>query len=305
MNNTIIKYIIDAIGNVVFLAATTILTLILGSQPSIPVTFMVLSIALLCLSIAAIYLNWLSSPYYKSFANEEGSHQQIKNKLRKFSDYENLRICGTSCTSIFSLFDFYVEAMANGKSLHICILDPNAFNIIMLLDDCEKDKDEVVFQVRNNIENLEDKIDSEIFKLVKELSFSEQSYGKKIIESSILMWFEAHRLADKRVNGKLSNGLSVYLYNHLPTLKAWIFGDSELFIGGYGPMPGGAGINNPIHQIKGSNSEVISECKKTFNFLMNNDSTEKVERLEVYNAIVDSNNISNKKKNQVRPKPTL
>jgi len=128
-------------------------------------------------------------------------------------------------------------------------------------------------KVKKDILGLENKIDKTCLDIAKQLINSNNAYGKNLINASILVWFEAYRIAKEKSGGHLTNGLKIYLFNHLPTLKSWMFGDNHLFIGGYGPMPGGVGINNPIYYIKSKSKDIISDCKKTTNFLIMNEKT--------------------------------
>lgn len=113
---------------------------------------------------------------------------------------------------------------------------------------------------------------------IKALIRSDDCYGKKLITASLLLWLEAHKLAKKKNKG-LTNGLEIYLYSHLPNLKAWIFGDSFIFIGSYNPLPGGVGISNPIKMLRGKNNkskQIIQDCRKVTNFLIDHPQTKRI-----------------------------
>lgn len=281
MRYKFIKIFNDVVSNIIFLALIAILISILGLQTNPSIYVFIIALLLIFFLSFTLLANKLNQPFNKYFLNEKDTYPFLIKILKTYKYYENLRICGTSCTSIFYLFDDYVQSIANGKSLTVCILNPEAEIIIEYLDDCEKDKDQVLNKVKKDIIGLENKIDVTYLEMVKQLINSNNAYGKNLITASILVWFEAHRIANELTEGQLTNGLKIFLYDHLPTLKSWMFGDNHLFIGGYGPMPGGVGINNPIHYIKKSNknhnyNNMITNCKKTTNFLINNEKTKTV-----------------------------
>jgi len=292
MENKIIKFCVELFSHVVFIAFLAILNVIIGAKINIPDSLYILSISLLILSCASIYFKWKSTPFDRAFNDESSAYPLIGRMVSELDGYENLRICGASCTSVFSLFDEYVNAMSEGRSLHICMLNPEAKDIIRYLDDCEEDKSRVIEKVRRDIKKLEEKIDASTYQLVENLSFSKDTYGKNLIEASILMWFEAHRLANIKTKGKLSNGLTIYTYNHLPTLKTWIFGDKSIFIGSYGPMPGGAGVFNPINYASSKRGlSLIKDSRRTFNYLLESNTSVIISKDEIKNRIRESNGI--------------
>lgn len=281
MRDRLIKFSNDVVSNIIFLALIAALISILGLQPNPSIYVFIIALLLILFLSFTLLANKLNQPFNKYLLNEKDTYPFLIKILKTYKYYENLRICGTSCTSIFYLFDDYVQAIAGGKSLTVCILNPEAEIIIEYLDDCEKDKEQVLSKVKKDIIGLEKKIDVTCLEMVKQLINSNNAYGKNLITASILVWFEAHRIADDLTEGQLTNGLKIFLYDHLPTLKCWMFGDNHLFIGGYGPMPGGVGINNPIHYIKRSKNnqnynDMITNCKKTTNFLIDNDKTKTV-----------------------------
>ena len=125
---------------------------------------------------------------------------------------------------------------------------------------------------------LEKKLSQQSANTISSLIRSDDCYGKKLITASILLWKEAHKLA-KQKNRSLTNGLEIYLYSHLPNLKAWIFGESCIFIGSYNPLPGGVGINNPIKKIKGNRTksvQTIQDCRRVTNFLIEHPQTKRI-----------------------------
>lgn len=247
-----------------------------------PETYQALLIVALILNmlLLVLYLHaWLTRPYTSAYSNEKQANEAIKSHIENHSRYQNLRISGTSCTSIFTLFKPYVQAMAHGKHLTVFALNPGCKDIIEYLRDCEPDREDVVRRARQELEELRGEIGNAAYREILALIDGENAYGSNLITASIALWKEAHAVAHRIANPGLANGLDIFLFTHLPTLKNWIFDEKVVFIGSYSPMPGGVGINNPIHLIRrnrNSGREIIADCRRTIAFLANHSKTERV-----------------------------
>lgn len=225
--------------------------------------------------VVLLIISWINREYDDIYKDEKHAHTAIKEALTSYKKYEYLRVCGTSCTSIFTLFHEYSDAIANGKRICVFLLNPDDTRIIEHLNDCEHDKFYLIDTIRKNFSLLENQLSKQSAQKIKSLIRSDDCYGKKLMTASILLWKEAHKLAKKKNKG-LTNGLEIYLYSHLPNLKAWIFGASFIFIGSYNPLPGGVGISNPIKKMKGNRkktSQIIQDCRRVTNFLIDHPQT--------------------------------
>ena len=247
-------------------------------EPHIETSILIIVIALIIILIVLLILSWIKREYDEIYNDEKHARSAILKELNKRKSYEYLRVCGTSCTSIFSLFDEYSNAIANGKRICVFLLNPDDKRIIDHLSDCEHDKLSLIDTIRREFAKLEKKLSQQSAQTISSLIRSDDCYGKKLITASILLWKEAHKLA-KQKNKGLTNGLELYLYSHLPNLKAWIFGESCMFIGSYKPLPGGVGINNPIKKLKGNRkntAQTIQDCRRVTNFLIEHPQTVRI-----------------------------
>jgi len=247
-------------------------------EPHIETSILVIVIALIIILSVLLILGWIKREYDEIYNDEKHARSAILKELNKRKRYENLRVCGTSCTSIFSLFDEYSNAIGNGKRIYVFLLNPDDKRIIDHLSDCEHDKLALIDTIRSEFSKLEEQLSQESAQKISSLIRSDDCYGRNLITASILLWKEAHKLA-KQKNKGLTNGLELYLYSHLPNLKAWIFGESCIFIGSYNPLPGGVGINNPIKKFKGKRKnaeQIIQDCKRVTNFLIGHPETVRI-----------------------------
>jgi membrane protein implicated in regulation of membrane protease activity len=122
MDNKVLRFIIDLLSNIIFLAIIAILISVgIIKDPDTSTSLLVATISIVVLLLIYLGTKWIKQSYNNTFENENSATNAIKKRILMFDSYENLRICGTSCTSIFSLFDAYVEAMVNGKSIFVCI----------------------------------------------------------------------------------------------------------------------------------------------------------------------------------------
>ena len=274
-----LKHFNSFLVHIIFLSIVAILVSTgVFHEPHIKTSFLILIFAFIVSLVVLLILSWLHRDYDKIYSNEKHARPAIKNELNGNKKYEYLRVCGTSCTSIFTLFDDYSNAIANGKRICVFLLNPDDERIIDHLSDCEHDKIALINTIRMDFSKIEKKLSQQSANNISSLIRSDDCYGKKLITASILLWKEAHKLA-KQKNKSLTNGLEIYLYSHLPNLKAWIFGESCLFIGSYNPLPGGVGINNPIKKIKGNRKkslQTIQDCRRVTNFLIEHSQTKRI-----------------------------
>ncbi len=274
-----LKHFNSFLIHIIYLSIVAILVSIdVFHEPHIGTSILILIIAFIVILIVLLILSWLNRDYDELYSNEKHARSAIKKGIKARKKFEYLRVCGTICTSIFTLFDDYSNAIANGKRICVFLLNPDDERIIDHLSDCEHDKIALIDTIRMDFSKLEKKLSQESANAISSLIRSDDCYGKKLITASILLWKEAHKLA-KQKNKSLTNGLEIYLYSHLPNLKAWIFGESCMFIGSYNPLPGGVGINNPIKKIKGNRKksvQTIQDCRRVTNFLIEHPQTKRI-----------------------------
>ena len=274
-----LKHFNSFLIHIIFLSIVAILVSTgVFHEPHIETSILIVIIAFIVILIVLLILSWLNRDYDELYSNEKHARSAIKKEINARKKFEYLRVCGTSCTSIFTLFDDYSNAIANGKRICVFLLNPDDERIIDHLSDCEHDKIALIDTIRMDFSKLETKLSQQSATTISSLIRSDDCYGKKLITASILLWKEAHKLA-KQKNKSLTNGLEIYLYSHLPNLKAWIFGESCMFIGSYNPLPGGVGINNPIKKIKGNRKksvQTIQDCRRVTNFLIEHPQTKRI-----------------------------
>ena len=274
-----LKHFNSFLIHIIFLSIVAILVSTgVFHEPHIETSILIFIIAFIVILIVLLILSWLNRDYDELYSNEKHARSAIKKEINARKKFEYLRVCGTSCTSIFTLFDDYSNAIANGKRICVFLLNPDDERIIDHLSDCEHDKIALIDTIRMDFSKLETKLSQQSATTISSLIRSDDCYGKKLITASILLWKEAHKLA-KQKNKSLTNGLEIYLYSHLPNLKAWIFGESCMFIGSYNPLPGGVGINNPIKKIKGNRKksvQIIQDCRRVTNFLIEHPQTKRI-----------------------------
>lgn len=274
-----LKHFNSFLIHIIFLSIVAILVSTgVFHEPHIETSILIFIIAFIVILIVLLILSWLNRDYDELYSNEKHARSAIKKEINARKKFEYLRVCGTSCTSIFTLFDDYSNAIANGKRICVFLLNPDDERIIDHLSDCEHDKIALIDTIRMDFSKLEKRLSQESADTITSLIRSDDCYGKKLITASILLWKEAHKLA-KQKNKSLTNGLEIYLYSHLPNLKAWIFGESCMFIGSYNPLPGGVGINNPIKKIKGNRKksvQIIQDCRRVTNFLIEHPQTKRI-----------------------------
>ncbi len=247
-------------------------------EPHAIAAILIITIAGSLILIVILVLTWLNREYDKIYQDEKSAIHDISKEISSGKNYENLRVCGTSCTSIFSLFHEYSNAIANGKKIDVYMLDPDDNRIIEHLADCENDKEILIKNIQDNFSRIASEISETVSNEVLGMLESNDCYGKNLISASLLLWKEAHTNAKKK-NKTLNNGLTIYLYSHLPNLKAWIFGENCIYIGNYNPLPGGVGINNPIKKIKGNRNkakQIIQDCRRVTNFLSDHPNTKRI-----------------------------
>lgn len=279
---SIISFLKNIYGFLIHIIFLSIVAILVASgvfhEPHIDTSIIIIVVAIIIILIVLLILSWINREYDEIYKDEKHAKSAIIKELTTNKKYEFLRVCGTSCTSIFTLFDEYSNAIANGKRIWVFFLNPDDARIIDHLSDCEHDKYYLIDAIRKNFSQLEKNLPQESAKKISSLIRADDCYGKKLINASILLWKEAHKSA-KQKNKGLANGLEIYLYSHLPNLKAWIFGDSCIFIGSYNPLPGGVGISNPIKKLKGNrkkNAQTIQDCRRVTNFLIDHPQTVRI-----------------------------
>lgn len=273
-------------GFLIHIAYLSIIGLLIASgifkEPNVSSSIFLGAIAIFGILIIALLLSWINKPYNKRFEDENSAIESIRQVLEKSSGFETIRVCGTSCTSIFELFEEFTQAIVDKKRVFVCILNPNEAKTIEHLMEAEANAEEVLIMIKRRLPKIRAKISPGSFDKIDGLINGDDPYGSKVIYASILLWLEARGQALNRL-GELSDGLEIYLYSHLPTLKAWIFGEGTIFLGTYGPLPGRVGISNPIHLIRAANrngKNKINGGRTTIAFLMDHPKTVRVQSLD-------------------------
>lgn len=289
MLSRILAHLREFLLHIIYLSIIGVLVAIgLFEEVELNVSLILIGAAIIGALLITLLMIWLSRSYDEQFDNERDALPRLRRILRSNNTYESIRVCGTSCTSIFELFEDYALAIANKKRVYVCILNPNEDKVIEYLREAEAREAEVVSFVRTRLPALRGKISEDSYSRIEELLLDSNPYGKKLIVASILLWLEARNYAHRKVGG-LSNGLEVHLYSQLPTLKAWIFGEDAIFLGSYGPMPGRVGIVNPIHFIRSrrrNGREKINSCRSTVSYLLSHPKTKFVKSSEDLYALL-------------------
>ena len=274
-----LKHFYGFLIHIIFLSIVALLVSVgIFHEPHVSTSILIIIASIIIILLVLLIISWVTREYDNIYKDEKHAKPAIEKALKSYRKYEYLRICGASCTSIFNLFNEYSDAIANGKRVCVFMLNPDDERIIDHLSDCEHDKSYLIDIIQKNFDLLEDQMPEQQYNKIKGLLHSDDCYGKKLITASLLLWLAAHAKAKKKNKG-LSNGLEIFLYSHLPNLKAWIFGDSFIFIGSYNPLPGGVGISNPIKFIKGKNKnrkQIIQDCRKVTNFLIDHPQTKRI-----------------------------
>jgi hypothetical protein len=188
----------------------------------------------------------------------------IRDWLKNLPAHSEIKVIGVAGTSIFWLFDLYVQLMSQGSAIEILTLDCRATVLIDLLAENEPELDS-----RREVDRLLDRLqkmqrcqmspDSTVVQEVAVLlgkaratsSMSEMRLC--VFESCARMWLHAK---DKAIQiGNLrSNPLRLKYYNQLPYLKVWTtFPPNLCFSGSYITHPS-IGTSNPIVVLNPSRS---------------------------------------------------
>jgi hypothetical protein len=257
----------------------------------------VLVVALLVLFLSLIIL-WMKerriNPMRRMYSDEIAAIEKkggIRDWLKNLPAHSEIKVIGVAGTSIFWLFDLYVQLISQGAEIEVLTLDCKATVLIDLLAENEPELDS-----RREVDRLLDRLrkmqrcrmspDSTVVQEVTVLlekaratsSMSEMRLC--VFKSCARMWLHAK---DKAVQiGNLrSNPLRLKYYNQVPYLKVWTtFPPNLCFSGSYITHPS-IGTSNPIIVLNPSRSThdkiIVNKIINAMKFLSAHPSTRAID----------------------------
>ena len=260
MFRKIIEKISDVFFELLFIGITALVTSFIGLSYS-RIYILLSTIIMLLLYIVIVVLKQkYKRPFRKRFTNEKQALPEIK-KLIKATNKE-MNILSKVGTTIFDLFDEYVELLQNESVLvKIILVDPTYEKLIELIDKMFADKEEAAPRHKKWLKMITDILErldfyleqgsidkTDYSNLTALLGNAEKNGYKDLISASKLMWEIAQKKANEKAvsNNKhhILKNLQIYYCKNLPDIKAWISDGNKGAIGNYDAM--NLGRDNPI-----------------------------------------------------------
>jgi len=217
----------------------------------------------------------------------KGGLREWLESLPMYSEIELIGVCGSS---IFWLFDVYVQLMSKGCIIEILSLDYKATDLIDLLAENEPEKisKEHVEKLLSRLEEMQTcqicpdlTVDEKVRLLLEEArkTTSNREIRPFVFESCARMWIHARDKAMK-LNKLKHIPLRLKYYNQIPYLKAWTtFPPTLCYRGSYITQPN-IGMANPIEVLnpKKSNHDkiIVSKIIDTMRLLSEHKNTRMV-----------------------------
>ncbi len=179
--------------------------------------------------------------YSEYFADEASVYHRLRELIKSA---QQLRVAGLANTSVFHLFDAYVEFLRSGREIDVLCLDPEAEGVLdhlsRLVSIAAQEK--VLPELASQLEHIS--LGASAKERIRRLLVepSAMTPAQRMIWASLALWAQVGAEVERFPVNRSMN-LHVYVYQMPPTLKGWIFG-AEFVLKGDFTIPG-YGLTEP------------------------------------------------------------
>ena len=236
------------------------------------------------------------NPLRKTYPDEATAIESsggIRKWLESLPMYSEIKLIGVCGSSIFWLFDVYVQLMSNGCTIEILSLDYKATDLIDFLAENEPEESSrgLVDKLFTRLEEMQtcqicpDLAAAQEVRLLLEEARKTRSNREirlLVFESCARLWLHARDKAMRLHNLKHSP-LKLKYYNQIPYLKVWTtFPPTLCYRGSYITQPN-IGMSNPIEVLNPNKSNhdriVVEKIIDTMKLLLEHKNTRRVNSL--------------------------
>ena len=271
---------VDLLLKLLFTAVSAaLLPLVIKRTPGPFVYILMSSLLLLTILVVRDIHAYFTRPVVERLKNEEEAIPRIREIIE--STEFHLRVLSKVGTSVFFLFRKYSQILAEGKTIEVLIIDPEASSLISFMNEIYVQQRDtanrwgrLVGQIGVELDTLrgEEEIDAETYTEIENLLESSKEYGYgPLILGSIKMWKTAQKNANQRLRSQEKmvtvHGLSIKAYNEFPDIKAWISDNQLHAVGNYDSLHLGRDNHIDIYKKRRYNkpqSEAIEKAQEVW-----------------------------------------